>query len=41
MMADASVAASRSGRKDVTKVLYNLVKPDKDGRTLIDGKIEK
>lgn len=41
MMADASIAASRSGRKDVTKVLYNLVKPDKDGKTLIDGKVEK
>ena len=36
MMADASIAASRSGRKDVTKTLYNLVKQE-----LIDGKIEK
>lgn len=36
MMADASIAASRSGRKDVTKVLYNIVKKD-----LIDGKVEK
>jgi hypothetical protein len=41
MMADASIAASRSGRKGVSKVLYNLVKPDKDGRTLIDGKVEQ
>jgi hypothetical protein len=40
MMADAAVAASRSGRKDVTKNLYNLVKPDKDGKSLIDGKIK-
>jgi hypothetical protein len=36
MMADASIAASRSGRKDVTKNLYNLVKEG-----LIDGKVEK
>ena len=36
MMADASIAASRSGRKGVTKVLYNLV-----NQGLIDGKIEK
>jgi len=35
MMADAAVAASRSGRKDVTKNLYNLVNTG-----LIDGKIE-
>jgi hypothetical protein len=36
MMADASIAASRSGRKGVTKVLYNLV-----NQGLVDGKIEK
>jgi hypothetical protein len=36
MMADAAVAASRSGRKDVTKNLYNLVDSG-----LIDGKIKK
>jgi hypothetical protein len=36
MMADASVAAARSGRKDVSKALYNLAKTE-----LIDGKIEK
>jgi hypothetical protein len=35
MMADAAVAASRSGRKDVTKNLYNLVNTG-----LIDGKIK-
>jgi Large polyvalent protein associated domain 38 len=35
MMADAAVAASRSGRKDVTKNLYNLVNTG-----LIDGKIQ-
>ena len=35
MMADASIAASRSGRKDVTKNLYNLA------RSEILGKVEK
>lgn len=35
MMADASIAASRSGRKDVSKNLYNLV----DAK-LIDGNIK-
>ena len=36
MMADASIAASRSGRKDVSKALYNLV-----NKKLVDGEIEK
>lgn len=36
MMADASIAASRSGRKGVSKVLYNLV-----NQGLIDGKVEQ
>jgi hypothetical protein len=36
MMADASIAASRSGRKDVTKALFNLVDTG-----LVAGKIEK
>lgn len=35
MMADASIAASRSGRKDVSKNLYNLA------RSEILGKVEK
>ena len=36
MMADASIAASRSGRKDVSKTLYNLV-----DQKLIDGEVEE
>jgi hypothetical protein len=36
MMADASIAAARTGRKDVSKTLYNLVKT-----RLINGEIEK
>lgn len=36
MMADASIAASRSGRKDVTKALFNLVDTG-----LVAGKIEE
>jgi hypothetical protein len=39
MMADASIAASRSGRKDVTKTLFNLVK--NKGNELIDGEVVK